>query len=34
MERRLAANLVANVVGYSRMIRTETACSKTATTTH
>ncbi len=34
MESRLAAILVADVVGYSRLIRKETACSKTATTTH
>ncbi len=33
MERRFAAILVADVVGYSRLIPKETACSMTVTTT-
>ncbi len=34
MERRFAAILVADVVGYSRLIPKETACLMTATTIH
>ena len=33
MERRFAAILVADVVGYSQLIRKETTCLMTATTT-
>ena len=34
MERRLAAIMATDVVGYSRLIPKETACSMTATTIH
>ena len=34
MERRFAAILVADVVGYLRLLPKETACSMTATTIH